>query len=414
MAFVDAISAELAAIRAAGLTKNERIIESPQGCSIKVGGVDVVNLCANNYLGLANDARLIAAAKKGLDEFGLGMSSVRFICGTQTIHKELEKKIAAFLHTEDAILYTSCFDANAGLFETLLDENDAVISDALNHASIIDGIRLCRAQKFKYAHADLAKLEAALREATEKGCKKLLVATDGVFSMDGDVAKLFEIRELTRAYGAYLMVDDSHATGFFGPTGRGSIEHCGVLGDVDIVTSTLGKALGGSSGGFTAASSDVVQLLRQRSRPYLFSNSLPPALVSASIACFGLLQSSTELQKRLKDNTAYFRAAMRAAGFNIPDGIHPIVPVMLGDARIATTMADALLNAIGSYWMVRRFSNPSATSPNPNKSMGSGSGCSGSVSVQPMVRPSMPCNSTMSPATASSCGTRSSPWNPYT
>ena len=277
------LQAELEAIRQAGLWKGERVLEGPQGARVTVAGREVLNFCANNYLGLATEPTLVRAAQDGLARWGLGLASVRFICGTQTIHTELEAAIARFLGTEDAILYTSCFDANGGLFETLLGEPDAVISDALNHASIIDGIRLCRAQRHRYAHADMADLERLLKDT--RGARTRLIATDGVFSMDGDVAPLAEICDLAERYQALVMVDDSHATGFFGPTGRGTPEHCGVAGRVDILTSTLGKALGGASGGFTASRREVVALLRQRSRPYLFSNTLPPALVSASLAC---------------------------------------------------------------------------------------------------------------------------------
>jgi len=346
---------EIDAIREAGLYKGERVIESPQSAKILVGGKEVLNFCANNYLGLSNNEVLKDAARRGLDSFGLGLSSVRFICGTQTLHKELEAKLSAFLQTEDAILYTSCFDANGGLFETLLGKDDAIISDSLNHASIIDGIRLCKAMRLRFNHGDMSDLETKLKEARAAGAGKIIVATDGVFSMDGDVARLGEIRELADAHGALMMVDDSHATGFFGPTGRGSIEHCGVMGRVDIVTSTLGKALGGASGGFTAGRREIVELLRQRSRPYLFSNSLPPVLVAAGIACLDLLSGSTELRDKLADNTRYFRERIGALGFCIREGVHPIVPVMLGDAKLATAMADDLL-AEGIY--VIGFSYP--------------------------------------------------------
>ncbi len=335
------LAAELDEIRQAGLWKGERVIEGPQGAAIPVAGREVLNFCANNYLGLANDAELIRAAQDGLARWGFGLASVRFICGTQTIHKELEAAIAGFLGTEDAILYTSCFDANGGLFETLLGEADVVISDALNHASIIDGIRLCRAQRLRYEHGDMGDLERRLDEA--RGARTRLIATDGVFSMDGDVAKLGEICDLAERYQALVMVDDSHATGFFGRTGRGTPEHCGVAGRVDIVTSTLGKALGGASGGFTAARREIVELLRQRSRPYLFSNTLPPALVSASLACVRLLSRTTERRDRLHANTVSFRRAMTDAGFDIKPGEHPIVPIMLGDARLAHRMAADLL-----------------------------------------------------------------------
>ena len=339
------IAEVLAEIRRAGTWKAERFIGSAQGARIRVAEPrperEVLNLCANNYLGLANHPELVAAAKKGLDEFGFGLSSVRFICGTQTLHKKLERAIAEFLRTDDAILYSSCFDANGGLFETLLDENCAVISDQLNHASIIDGVRLCKAQRLRYAHLDMADLDAKLAEA--KGAKRVMVATDGVFSMDGDIAPLDRICDLAEKHGAMVMVDDSHATGFVGRTGRGSIEHCGVMGRVDVITSTLGKALGGASGGFTAARQEIVDLLRQRSRPYLFSNTLAPAIAAATLRCLEMLASSGSLLQRLKENTEFFRARMTGLGFRIRPGTHPIVPVMLGDAALATRMADALL-----------------------------------------------------------------------
>jgi glycine C-acetyltransferase len=336
------LAAELTDMTAAGLFKHERILEGPQAAEVRVGGQSLLNFCANNYLGLADDAELIRAAQEGLARWGFGLASVRFICGTQTIHKDLEAAIAGFLGTDDAILYTSCFDANGGLFETLLGEGDVVISDALNHASIIDGIRLCRARRERYAHRDMADLERLL--AASRGTRTRLVATDGVFSMDGDVAPLRDICTLAETYDALVMVDDSHATGFFGPTGRGTPEYCGVADRVDIVTSTLGKALGGASGGFTAARRDIVALLRQRSRPYLFSNTLPPALVCASLACLALLERSSVRRDRLVANTRWFRDAMTAAGFVIRPGEHPIVPIMLGEARLAQTMAAELLD----------------------------------------------------------------------
>jgi glycine C-acetyltransferase len=340
----DELKRELESIRAAGTFKHERVIVSPQSADIRVaGGREVVNFCANNYLGLADDPRLIAAAKAALDSHGFGMSSVRFICGTQDIHKQLEQRISAFLQTEDTILYTSCFDANGGLFETLLGADDAIVSDALNHASIIDGIRLCKAHRFRYAHDDMADLERQLQAARDAGCHKILVATDGVFSMDGDIARLGLVCDLAERFGAMVMVDDSHATGFTGPTGRGSIEHCGVMGRVDVITSTLGKALGGASGGFTTGRAEIIALLRQRSRPYLFSNTVAPAIVGASLAAFDLLSASTELRDRLAANTAVFRERMTAAGFAIRPGVHPIVPIMLGDAALASRMADAML-----------------------------------------------------------------------
>ena len=328
---------ELDAIREAGLWKGERIVEGPQGAHVPVGGREVLNFCANNYLGLADDPGLVRAAQEGLARWGLGLASVRFICGTQTIHKDLEAAIAAFLGMDDAVLYTSCFDANGGLFETLLDEPDVIISDALNHASIIDGVRLCRAQRQRYAHGDMDELERLL--IASRSARTRLIATDGVFSMDGDVAPLARICDLAERHDALVMVDDSHATGFFGPTGRGTPEHCGVAGRVDIVTSTLGKALGGASGGFTASRAEVVALLRQRSRPYLFSNTLPPALVCSALEGLALLSRSTALRDRLAANTQRFRAAMTAAGFGLRPGEHPIVPIMLGDARLAQRMA---------------------------------------------------------------------------
>src|SRR5690348_81219 len=331
------LQAELDGIREAGLWKGERIVAGPQGAHVPVDGREVLNFCANNYLGLADDPTLVRAAQDGLARWGLGLASVRFICGTQTIHKDLEAAIAAFLGMDDAVLYTSCFDANGGLFETLLDEPDVVISDALNHASIIDGVRLCRAQRQRYAHGDMDELERLL--IASRSARTRLIATDGVFSMDGDVAPLARICDLAERHDALVMVDDSHATGFFGPTGRGTPEHCGVAGRVDIVTSTLGKALGGASGGFTAARSEVVSLLRQRSRPYLFSNTLPPALGCAAIEGLALLSRSTALRDRLAANTRVFREAMTAAGFGLRSREHPIVPIMLGDARLAHRMA---------------------------------------------------------------------------
>ncbi len=333
--------AELKQIEEAGLWKGERVLTSPQGADIQVGGRTVVNFCANNYLGLAGDERLVRAAQAALERWGFGLSSVRFICGTQAIHKELESGLARFLGQEDAILYSSCFDANGGLFETLLGEEDAIISDALNHASIIDGIRLSKAQRLRYAHADMQDLERCLREA--RAARTRLVATDGVFSMDGDVARLPEICDLAERYAALVMVDDSHATGFFGPTGRGTPEHCAVQGRVDIVTSTLGKALGGASGGFTAARGEIVALLRQRSRPYLFSNTLAPAVVGASLACLELLEAASDRRERLMENARRFRQGLTAAGFNVRPGVHPIVPVLLGEARLAQEMAADLL-----------------------------------------------------------------------
>jgi len=347
------LAAELDEMRTAGLLKDERVLEGPQGAEVSVGGRAVLNFCANNYLGLAADPALIGAAQDGLARWGLGLASVRFICGTQSIHRELEAAIARFLGTDEAILYTSCFDANGGLFETLLGEGDVVISDALNHASIIDGIRLCRAERHRYAHGDMAELERLL--ATAGRARTRLIVTDGVFSMDGDVAPLARICELADRHAALVMVDDSHATGVLGPTGRGTPEHCGVRDRVDVVTSTLGKALGGASGGFTAARREIVALLRQRSRPYLFSNTLPPALVAASLACLTMLDRSSVRRDRLAANTRWFREAMAAAGFAIRPGVHPIVPIMLGEARLARQMAADLL-AEGIY--VVGFSYP--------------------------------------------------------
>ena len=333
---------QLDAIRAAGTWKGERIIVSSQDAHIEVaGGRRVLNMCANNYLGLAKHPDVVAAAHAALDRWGYGLASVRFICGTQALHKELEGAISAFLGAEDTILYSSCFDANGGLFETLLDAEDAVISDALNHASIIDGIRLCKAQRHRYANSDMADLEEKLRAAS--GARFRLIATDGVFSMDGYVANLRAICDLAEKYDALVMVDDSHATGFMGRTGRGTPEHCGVAGRVDIITSTLGKALGGASGGFTSGRREIVEYLRQRSRPYLFSNTLAPSIAGASLKVLELLSASTELRDRLETNTRFFREAMTARGFNILPGIHPIVPVMLGDAALATRFADAIL-----------------------------------------------------------------------
>ena len=343
------LRAELASIREAGTYKNERVIITPQAAHIQVaGGKAVLNFCANNYLGLADHPDLIQAAKDALDTHGYGMASVRFICGTQDQHKELESKISGFLSTEDTILYSSCFDANGGLFETLLGEQDAIISDALNHASIIDGIRLAKAMRYRYEHLNLEDLERKLEEATAAGARIKLVATDGVFSMDGDIAPLDAICDIAEKHGALVMVDDSHATGFVGKTGRGSIEHCGVMGRVDVITSTLGKAMGGASGGFTTGRAEIIELLRQRSRPYLFSNTLAPSIVGGSIAAFDMLSRSTERRDKLEANTARFRSAMTAAGFNIRPGVHPIVPIMLGEAKLASEMADRML-ARGIY-----------------------------------------------------------------
>ncbi len=347
----DAVASRLATvlgdIRGAGLEKQERLITTPQRARIGVrGGREVVNLCSNNYLGLADHPAVIAAAKEALDRWGFGMASVRFICGTQEIHKALEERISRFLGTEDTILYSSCFDANAGIFEALLGEEDAVISDALNHASIIEGIRLCRAQRFRYANRDMEDLEAKLTAAA--GARTRLIVTDGVFSMDGYLVPLSKICELADRYGALVMVDDSHAVGFVGQHGRGTHEHCGVLGRVDILTGTLGKALGGASGGYVSGRRHIVELLRQRSRPYLFSNSVAPAIVAASIAVLDLVESADDLRLALRDNTAYFRARMAETGFEILPGEHPITPVMTGDARLAVDLARELLE-VGVY-----------------------------------------------------------------
>ena len=347
MISLERLSDTLNEIREAGLYKDERIITTPQNVEIKVSdGSEVLNFCANNYLGLANHPEVINAAHKALDDHGFGLASVRFICGTQDLHKQLESTISTFFGTEDTILYTSCFDANGGLFETLLGPEDAVISDSLNHASIIDGIRLCKAQRHRYPNSDMAALEKALQDTQD--CRTRLIATDGVFSMDGFVAKLDEITALAARYDALLMVDDSHATGFMGATGRGSAEHHGVMGKVDIFTSTLGKALGGGSGGFTTGRQEIIDLLRQRSRPYLFSNTLPPPLVAASIRVFEMLSETTSLRDRLEENTSYFRSAMTSAGFDIKQGVHPIVPVMLYDAPLAQKFATRLLE-LGIY-----------------------------------------------------------------
>ena len=347
------VNAVLEEIRGAGLYKNERILATRQGATIGVAGKPVLNFCANNYLGLAGDPRLAAAAAEALERWGYGLASVRFICGTQEPHKQLERELAQFLGVEDAILYSSCFDANGGLFETLLGPDDAVISDQLNHASIIDGVRLCKAQRLRYANADMADLESCLKEAHHAKLK--LIATDGVFSMDGTIAPLAEICDLADKYAAAVMIDDSHATGFLGATGRGTPEFRGVQGRVDIITSTLGKAMGGATGGFTAGPKEVIQLLRQRSRPYLFSNTLPPVIVAASLAVLKILSESTALRDTLAANTKYFREGLLARGFSIPPGEHPIIPILLGEAALATRMAEFLL-AEGIY--VIGFSYP--------------------------------------------------------
>ena len=329
-------------IRAAGTYKRERVITTPQDAHIRVGdGKSVLTMCANNYLGLAEHPAVIAAAHDALEKWGYGLSSVRFICGTQSIHKELERKISDFLGTEDTILYTSCFDANGGLFETLLSAEDAIISDELNHASIIDGVRLCKAQRFRYANNNMGDLESKLQEAAQ--CRFKMIATDGVFSMDGYIANLPAICELADKHGALVMVDDSHGVGFMGRTGRGTHEHHGVMGRIDVITGTLGKALGGASGGYTSGRKEIVELLRQRSRPYLFSNTVAPAIVGASLKVLELLSGSTELRDRLEENTTFFRQQMTKLGFNILPGTHPIVPIMIGDAALATKFADAML-----------------------------------------------------------------------
>lgn len=335
------LATRLGEIEAAGLFKRERTIESPQQPEIRVPSGEVLNFCANNYLGLANHPAIIEAAKEALDKWGYGLASVRFICGTQSIHKQLESRLSDFLGTEDTILYSSCFDANGGLFETLLDSEDAIISDELNHASIIDGVRLSKAARFRYKHGDMSDLEAKLKESA--GARTRLIATDGVFSMDGYIARLPAICDLADQYHALVMVDDSHAVGFMGPSGRGTHEHLSVMGRIDILTGTLGKALGGASGGFTSGRKEVIELLRQRSRPYLFSNSLAPPIVAASLKVLDLIGDLAELRERLFANTKLFRELMTMNGFQILPGEHPIVPVMLGDASLATKMADLLL-----------------------------------------------------------------------
>lgn len=336
------LESQINEIKQQGLYKSERLIDSKQNSKITVNNQIVLNFCANNYLGLSSSPRLINAAKNGLENWGLGLSSVRFICGTQSIHKELEKKLSEFLHMEDTILYSSCFDANGGLFETLLDANDIIISDALNHASIIDGVRLCKAKRARYAHSDMSELEQILKDNQDLNNK--LITTDGVFSMDGDVAKLNEICSLAKQYNALVHVDDSHATGFFGPHGKGSVDYCNVMGNVDIITSTLGKAMGGASGGFTSSSKNIVDILRQRSRPYLFSNSLAPAIVSASIEVLNMLADNNDLLEKIKNNTHYFRSEIQRIGYTIKNGEHPIIPIMLGDAKLAQTIAQEMLN----------------------------------------------------------------------
>jgi len=342
--FKDHVSTKLDAIRAAGTYKRERVLSTPQGTLVRAnGGAAVLNMCANNYLGLAQHPKVRQAAHEALEHWGYGLASVRFICGTQGVHKELEASLTDFLGTEDTILYGSCFDANGGLFETVLGPEDAIISDELNHASIIDGVRLCKAQRYRYKNCDMADLEAQLVTADAKGARFKLIATDGVFSMDGYIAPLKAICDLADKYHALVMVDDSHAVGFMGKTGRGTHEHCDVLGRIDILTGTLGKALGGASGGYTSGRKEIIELLRQRSRPYLFSNTLCPSIAGASLEALRLLKTSTQLRDTLEANTRWFRAAMTEAGFNIVPGEHPIVPVMLGDAALASKFADAML-----------------------------------------------------------------------
>ncbi|MFN0079026.1 MAG: glycine C-acetyltransferase [Prosthecobacter sp.] len=343
-AFQDHLTSQLDAIRAAGTYKRERVLSTPQGTLVRAnGGAAVLNMCANNYLGLAQHPKVRQAAHEALEHWGYGLASVRFICGTQGVHKELEASLGDFLGTEGTILYGSCFDANGGLFETILGPEDAIISDELNHASIIDGVRLCKAQRYRYKNCDMADLEAQLISADAKGARFKLIATDGVFSMDGCIAPLKAICDLADKYNALVMVDDSHAVGFMGKTGRGTHEHCGVMGRIDILTGTLGKALGGASGGYTSGRKEIIELLRQRSRPYLFSNTLCPSIAGASIAALNLLKQSTKLRDTLEANTRYFRAAMTEAGFDIAPGEHPIVPVMLGDAALASKFADVML-----------------------------------------------------------------------
>jgi glycine C-acetyltransferase len=355
-AYQDHLLKQLTEIRSAGLYKSERIITTPQDAHIRVtpsagspgAEREVLNLCANNYLGLAEHPEVVAAAHAALDRWGYGLSSVRFICGTQQLHKQLEAKLSEFLGTEDTILYSSCFDANGGLFETLLGPEDAIISDELNHASIIDGVRLCKAKRFRYKNNDLTDLEAKLREAAEQGARFKMIATDGVFSMDGYIANLRGICDLADKYGALVMVDDSHAVGFMGRTGRGTHEHCDVMGRVDILTGTLGKALGGASGGYTSGRKEIIELLRQRSRPYLFSNTLAPSIAGASLKVLELLSASTALRDKLQANTKFFREAMSGVGYTILPGTHPIVPIMLGEATLAQRLAEAML-ARGVY-----------------------------------------------------------------
>ncbi|MBK8983895.1 MAG: glycine C-acetyltransferase [Ignavibacteria bacterium] len=354
--FQSQLQKELDSIKEQGLFKQERIIETPQGAEITANGKQVLNFCANNYLGLSSHPDVIKAAHETLDSYGYGMSSVRFICGTQTIHKTLEKKLSEFLGTEDTILYAACFDANGGVFEPLLGDADAIISDELNHASIIDGVRLCKAMRFRYKNNDMADLEVKIKEAKEKGAKQILICTDGAFSMDGVIANLKGICDLADKYEALVMTDECHCTGFLGKTGRGSIEVNDVIGRVDIITGTLGKALGGAMGGFTSGRKEIIEMLRQRSRPYLFSNSLAPAIAGASVKVLDLLSETTELRDKLEENTKYFREKMTEAGFDIKPGIHPIVPIMLYDAKLSQDMASRLLEegiyVIGFFYPV--------------------------------------------------------------
>lgn len=351
------MAAELAEIKDSGLWKTERVITTDQKNDIGLDdGSEVINMCANNYLGLANHPEVIEAAKQSYDKWGFGLSSVRFICGTQSIHKALETKVSEFLKTEDTILYAACFDANAGLFETILSKEDAVISDELNHASIIDGVRLCKAARYRYKNNDMQDLEERLKEAKTAGARRILITTDGVFSMDGSIAQLDKICDLADEYGAMVHHDDCHAVGFMGETGRGVHEHCGVMDRVDIITGTFGKALGGASGGYTSGRKEIIEMLRQRSRPYLFSNTVAPSICAASLKVLEMLSESNELSKKLKENTQYFRNGMKAVGFDIPEGTHPIVPVMLGDAQLAQEMSKKLLEkgifAIGFFFPV--------------------------------------------------------------
>ncbi len=346
---------ELQGIKDGGLWKEEWPILSQQAADVKVKQGSVINFCANNYLGLANNKELIAAGVKALEKYGYGMASVRFICGTGEVHKELEATISKFFGMEDTILYSSCFDANGGLFETLLGENDAIISDQLNHASIIDGVRLCKAKRFRYLNSDMNDLEKQLKDADAQGARLKMIATDGVFSMDGYIAKLDQVCDLADKYNAIVMVDDSHATGFVGKTGRGTPEYCGVMKRVDIITSTLGKALGGASGGFTTGKKEIIEILRQRSRPYLFSNTLAPVITAVSIEVFKMLSKSTTLRDKLEENTKYFRAQMAKTGFNIREGVHPITPIMFGEAKLA---ADVARDMLGEGIYVKGFSYP--------------------------------------------------------